>query len=290
MKRIGFVGVGVMGHGMASRLLQAGHPVTVIAHRNRNPIDDLVSKGAGEVSDCEQLARSSDVIVLCVSNSRAVEEVMTAVEPVLRPGMMVVDMGTSRPDSTRTLYRNLSELEVSFVESPVAGGVKQAAAGELGAFVGADAAAFETARPLLEAMCKTIHHFGPPGTGGTAKLLSNYLVFSMVAAVIEVFTKAREAGVDWSKLYDIAICGSGDSGVLRRMIGSAVEGDYRGYVFSVEGTLKDLKYFGEISQSSGGLSELGRAVTQVFEDAVAAGRGGDLLSELLAPDSGNRDT
>lgn len=289
MKRIGFVGAGVMGHGMACRLIQAGYPVCVIAHRNREPIDDLLSKGASEAADYEQLAGTSDIIVLCVSNSRAVEEVAVALRPGLRAGMMVVDMGTSRPESTRSLYRTFADLEVSFVESPVAGGVKQAAAGELGAFVGASPKTFEDVLPLLSAMCKTVHHFGPPGAGGVAKLLSNYLVFSMVATVLEVFTRARDADIDWRKLYDIAICGSGDSGVLRRMIGSAVEGDYKGYVFNVEGALKDMTYFGEMSESMGSLSELGRAVTQVYEKAVADGHGSSLLSELLAPDSAGKN-
>lgn len=289
LKRIGFVGAGVMGHGMASCLLKAGYPVRVIAHRNREPIEDLVSKGAEEAADYATLASRSDVVILCVSNSQVVESVIGELEPSLRPGMMIVDMGTSSPDSTRALYQRLAAREVSFVEAPVTGGVKQAAAGELGALVGADDEAFEAARPLLEAMCKTVHHFGPPGAGNTAKLLNNYMVFGIAALVIEAFGKARDAGVDWQKLYDVVICGSADSGVLRRIIGSAVGGDYRGYVFSVDGSLKDLKYFGELSGSMGGLSELGEAVTHMFEKAVADGHGRRLLSELLAPDVRQHD-
>jgi len=289
MKRIGFVGAGVMGHGMASCLLRAGYPVQVIAHRNRAPIDDLVSRGAEEAGDYAALAAGSDVIVLCVSNSAVVEEVVETLSPALRPGMMIVDTGTSSPDSTRALHDRLEKMEVAFVEAPVTGGVKQAAAGELGALVGAEAAAFDAARPLLGAMCKTVHHFGPPGTGNTAKLLNNYMVFGIAALVIEAFGRAREADIDWQKLYDVVICGSADSGVLRRIIGSAVQGDYRGYVFSVDGSLKDLKYFGALSESMGEMSELGRAVTHVYEKAVADGHGQRLLSELLAPDVHNPD-
>lgn len=287
MTRTGFIGAGVMGHGMASRLLQAGYPVHVIAHRNRQPIDDLVSKGAVEAGDYAELAMASDVIILCVSNSRVVEQVIEALKPALRPGMMILDMGTSSPDSSRALHGTLAELGVSFVEAPVTGGVKQAASGELGALVGAEPEAYEAIRPLLESMCKTVHHFGPPGAGNTAKLLNNYMVFGIAALVIEAFDKARDAGIDWQKLHDVVICGSADSGVLRRIIGSAVEGDYKGYVFSVDGSLKDMKYFGELSESMGGLSELGRAVTHVYEKAVAEGRGGQLLSELLAPEPGH---
>jgi len=289
MRRIGFVGAGVMGHGMAGCLLQAGYPVTVICHRNRRPIDDLVSRGAEEVGSWAELAVGSDVVVLCVSNSQVVEEVVQALGPALRPGMMIIDMGTSSPDSTRGLAAALDEMEVAFVEAPVTGGVKQAAAGELGALVGAAPENFESARPLLEAMCRTVHHFGPPGAGNTAKLLNNYMVFGIAALVIEAFDKARDADIDWQKLYDVVICGSADSGVLRRIIGSAVQGDYGGYVFSVDGSLKDMRYFGELSDSMGGVSELGRAVTNVYERAVAEGRGERLLSELLKPGLNNSD-
>ena len=286
MKRIGFVGVGVMGHGMASRLLDAGYEVVVIAHRNRGPVDDLVAKGAREAASYDALAADCGIVILCVSDSRAVEAVIDRLRTGLRAGMMVIDMGTSSPESTRSIHRELAGLGVAFVESPVTGGVKQAASGELGALVGAGREAFHDARPVLKCMCKTVHHFGPPGAGNTAKLLNNYMVFGIAALVTEAFGRAREAGIDWQKLYDVVICGSADSGVLRRIIGSAVRGDYRGYVFSVNGSLKDMKYFEALSESMGGVSELGRAVTQVYEQAVAEGHGDRLLSELLRPRPG----
>lgn len=286
MTRIGFIGAGVMGHGMASRLIQAGYPVRVIAHRNRAPIEDLLAKGAEEARGYPELAQHSDIIILCVSSSSVVESVMESLRPVLRSGMTIMDMGTSSPSSSRRLAAELAGLDVTFVEAPVTGGVKQAAAGELGALVGADGNSFAAVRPLLDAMCRTVHHFGPPGAGNTAKLLNNYMVFGIAALVIEAFDKARDAEIDWRKLYDVVLCGSADSGVLRRIIGSAVEGDFGGYVFSVEGSLKDMRYFTELSETMGGVSELGKAVTQVYERAVAEGQGEWLLSELLAPATG----
>jgi len=287
IKRIGFIGAGVMGHGMASRLLAAGYPVAVIAHRNRRPIEDLVARGAREADDYAQLAGGSEVIILCVTSSEVVAQVIERLQPALRPGTLIVDMGTSSPESSRRLHARLKEAGVLFLEAPVTGGVKQAAAGELGALVGAEPEVFATARPMLEAMCKTVCHFGPPGAGNTAKLLNNYMVFGIVALVIEAFDKARDAGIDWQKLYDVVTCGSADSGALRRIIGAAVEGDYKGYVFNVDGALKDMTYFGELSGELGGLSELGRAVTKVYEDAAARGQGDWLLSELLARDPDN---
>lgn len=289
IKQIGFIGAGVMGHGMASCLLAAGYPVNVIAHRNRQPIDDLVARGALEAESYEQLAVRTDVLILCVTSSAVVEEVIEQLQASLRPGMMVIDMGTSSPESTRRIHARLKAMDLAFVEAPVTGGTKQAAAGELGALVGAEQDDFDAARPILEVMCKTVHHFGSVGAGNTAKLLNNYMVFGIVALVIEAFDKARDAGVDWEKLYDVVICGSADSGALRRIVGAAVDGDYKGYVFSVEGALKDMKYFGELSEELGGLSELGHAVTKTYESAVDQGRGDRLLSELLAPGSVEQD-
>ena len=284
MERIGFVGVGVMGYGIASCLLAAGYPLTVIAHRNRQPVEDLVANGAAEVGSYAELAAASDIVMLCVSNSQVVESVIAELKPHLRPGMMIVDTGTSRPDSIRRLAVDLEKIDVSFVEAPVTGGVKQAAAGELGALVGASEAAFELAKPLLEVLCKTVHHFGPPGSGNTAKLLNNFMVLGIAALVTESFTKARQADVDWQKLYDVVICGSADSGVLRRIIGSAVENDFKGYVFDLQASLKDIDYFCELSGSMGGVSPLAAAVQDVYDKAVTEGHGERLISELLAPD------
>ncbi len=284
MQRIGFVGVGFMGAGMAARLLDAGHPLTVIAHRNRKPVDELVAFGAKEVFDYGSLARASDTIILCVSGSHVVEHIVEALIPDLRAAMMVIDMGTSRPDSSRKIHERLRQESVSFVEAPVTGGVKQAAAGELGALVGADPPAFATAKPLLEVMCKTVHCFGPPGSGNTAKLLNNFMVLGIAALVTEAFTRADEAGVDWRKLYEVVVCGSADSGVLRRIVGSAVQGDFKGYVFDVNSSHKDMSYFCDLAAGMGGISPLAAAVHDVYTQAVAAGHGERLLSELLGPD------
>lgn len=273
-----------MGHGMASCLLAAGYPLHVVAHRNRQPIDDLISKGAREASTLAELAPNCDVIILCVSNSDVVAQVVNDLLPHLSAGMTVIDTGTSHPEATKQVARQLEDLKVNFVEAPVTGGVKQAAAGELGALVGADETIFEKVRPVLDAFCAQVHHFGPPGAGNTAKLLNNYMVMGLIALITETFTKADKAGVDWQKLYDVVICGSADSGALRRIIGNALEGDFKGYVFDVKGALKDINYFCDMAESLDGKSQLAAAVQQVFIDANAAGHGERLVSELLSPD------
>jgi 3-hydroxyisobutyrate dehydrogenase-like beta-hydroxyacid dehydrogenase len=283
-RRVGFVGVGGMGAGMVDNLLAPGFPVTVLAHRNRAPVEAAMARGAQEAPSPEALAKASDVVILCVRTAEIAEQVVATLRPHLRRNTLVIDCGTSPPETARRLHAALAADGVDFVESPVAGGVRQAAEGALGALVGAEPEALDRARPILSCFCGTIRHFGPPGAGATAKLLNNYLVMGMVALIVETFTKAAEAGVDWRDLYEVALCGAGDSAALRRIIGGAVEGDYRGYVFDVSGALKDVTYYCAMSQTMGGPTQLAEAVRDVFADAAAAGHGDRLLGELLSPE------
>src|SRR5205085_8191453 len=106
--RIGFIGVGMMGHGMGLNILKEKHELWVIAHRNREPIDDLVKRGAYEALDLDTIAAKADVIMLCLSNARVVEETLGKLKPKLRTGQIVIDTGTSDPETTRKLARELA--------------------------------------------------------------------------------------------------------------------------------------------------------------------------------------
>ena len=281
--RIGFVGVGGMGAGMVANLLAANRPVSVLAHRSRGSIEAAVARGAREAASAQALAEGSEVVILCVRTAEITEQVLAALQPHLGRGTLVIDCGTSPPDIARRLHASLAADGIDFVEAPVAGGVRQAAEGALGALVGAEPKAFARAEPVLSCFCRTVRRFGPPGAGATAKLLNNYLVIGMVALITETFAKAADAHVDWNDLYEVALCGAGDSAALRRIVGNAVEGDYGGYVFDVSGALKDITYFRSMSQGMGGPTALADAVHDVFAEAAAAGHGDRLVSELLSP-------
>lgn len=282
-ERIGFVGVGGMGAGMVARLLAAGRPVTVLAHRSRGPVEAAVAAGAAEAASAEALATASDVVILCTRTAATAEETVARLLPHLAAGALVIDTGTAPPEVPRRLHAQLAAQGVGFAEAPLTGGVRQAAEGTLGALVGAEPAVFERARAVLADCCASVRLFGPPGAAATAKLLNNYMVMGIIALVTETFGRARDAGIDWRALYEVATRGSGDSGALRRMVGNAVEGDFRGYVFDVASALKDLDYFDGVAADTGGPSGLSEAVHAVFAGAVAAGHGGRLVSELLEP-------
>jgi 3-hydroxyisobutyrate dehydrogenase-like beta-hydroxyacid dehydrogenase len=284
-ERIGFVGVGIMGEHMAGHLIKAGYPLTVIANRNRAPIEALCAKGAMEAHSLASLVEASDTVILCLPNSDVVAKVMSEIQGALRHGMMLIDCGTSRPHDSAALAERLAAKGVAFVESPVTGGRPQAIEGSNGALVGCAEHDFERAERILSAFCGSVVRYGDVGAGGTAKLINNYMVMGIAALIVEAYDKARDAGIDWAPFYEAMMRGAGRSGVLERMVGGAMDGNMKGYVFHIADALKDVRYFTEMSeQKFGDVSPLAEAVEGVFAQAVEKGQGRWMLSEMLLPD------
>lgn len=282
--RIGIVGLGAMGFGMASNILEKHGQLNILGNRNRAPVEKLVAAGAVECADAAQLARDSDCILLCVPNSEIIENIVQEMGEHLTAGKTLIDTGTSSITATLDLNRRLSQRGVRFAEAPLTGGIKQAAAGELGALVGADSETFEKIEPVLRLFCVSVQHFGDVGSGAQAKFVNNYMVMGIVALVTEAFHVASECDLDWDKLYDVVIRGSGDSGAFRRIIGNGRTGDFKGYVYSVEGGQKDMTYITGFLETLGRNTPLSKSVLALYADAVAAGHGDRLLSEMLRPD------
>jgi len=279
---VGLIGAGMMGHGMAANLLKHGHQVTVIAHRNRAPVEDLVAKGAREAKTLAEVAKA-EVILLCVTTSKVVEDTIRQLKPQLRAGQIIMDAGTSAPAATKKLAHELEALGVAYADIPLTGGPEQAEQGVLGVLCGATDETFARINPLLACFATTIRHFGPPGSGHTAKLISNYLVTGMVALVAEAFGAARQATIDWKDLYEVMLNGSGNSGVLRKMVEPALKGDFDGYRFALANAAKDMGYYAELAEGLGCNSRLTESVAEVFARAVETGHGGRNVSHLLDP-------
>ncbi len=282
---IGFIGVGAMGFGMASNLIDAGHTLRVIAHKKRENVDKLVQRGAIETQTYTDLAENCEILMVCVSESRIVEQIIQEILPSLSGNHMVIDMGTSLPTTTERLYKQLKHHGIDFAESPVAGGAAQAMAGELGALVGAQPEVFDKIQPLLSQFCSEVEYFGEVGCAGRAKLLSNYLVFGMAKLIFETFRAAEVASVDWEQLYRVMLCGSGNSVALQRVIGQAIEGNFKGYIFNVKNTCKDLNYIAQLSEEFKEEVVLSDETRRFFESALEQGFGDHMISELLAPET-----
>jgi 3-hydroxyisobutyrate dehydrogenase-like beta-hydroxyacid dehydrogenase len=286
--QIGFIGVGLMGQGMVTRLLSRGHGVRVMAHRNRAPVEAVKALGASEARDIAELARGAGAVMLCVNDAETVSGLVNSLKPHLREGQIVIDTTTSQPLVTEALARDLARQKVRLADAPMTGGPEQVAVGEAGALVGAERELFSAIEPLLACYCARVHHFGPPGAGHRAKLISNYLVMGMIGVIADSYKAARQAGVDWGKLYDVQLLGSTNSGALKKMVGPALKGDYDGYLFSMVNAEKDMRYYCALAESLGMLSPLAQETYRMFQ--AASRHGTKNVSRLLDPAIGEQQS
>ena len=271
---IGFVGVGLMGHGMAGNLLAAGYPVTVIAHSNRAPVDDLVGRGATEAATLEELAKASTIVHICAPGSPEVEAIVGALAPALAPGSVVVDCSTADPTSTAALAEKLASGGCHMADAPLGGTPVQAEAGELSTMVGADPEVYERLKPVISAWAKTMVHLGPVGTGHKMKLLNNFLAMGYAALYSEALALAAKAGISTGE-FDSVIRGSRmDCGFYQTFMGYALEGNRESHRFTLKNGLKDMRYLEAMADSVGLSNPIGNAVKNSFALALSAGGDG----------------
>lgn len=279
--KIGFVGVGLMGQGMVMRLLAAGHEVTVLAHRNRGPIETVVAQGAQEATEPKALAQDAQIIFICVDGAETVEKIVTSLLPHVKRGQIIVDATTSRPEVSQRLADELDLRGAAFADAPMTGGPEQIRSGEAGALVGAELRVFEIVQPVIASYCSRVEHFGPVGHGHMAKLISNYLACGMIALIADSYGLARKAKVDWRKLYDVQLKGSTNSGALKKMVGPALEGNYDGYLFSIANAAKDMNYYCELANSFDDPAPLAQAAFSLLQARKRKGDGDKNVSRML---------
>ncbi|MGH6928483.1 MAG: NAD(P)-dependent oxidoreductase, partial [Dongiaceae bacterium] len=214
--RIGFIGVGLMGHGMAKNLIEKGYSLTVLGHRNRRPVDDLVGRGAAEAESPADLARRSDIVFLCVTGSPQVEELVFAKGLLdgIAAGTIVADCSTAEPTSTLKVAAAVEARGGRFVDTPLVRTPKEAEEGRLVVMTGGDAKTLEEIQPVLKAFAEIVVHAGPLGAAHKLKLIHNFLALATAAAVAEAIVTAMKSGVDLKAFTDIAVSGGADSVML----------------------------------------------------------------------------
>jgi 3-hydroxyisobutyrate dehydrogenase-like beta-hydroxyacid dehydrogenase len=279
--RIGFIGVGLMGHGMAKNLLLKGFGVTAVAHRHRAPVEDLVRQGAREAPNPADAAREADIVWICVSTSPQVEGIVRNVLTAARPGLIVIDSSTSEPDSTLRLAEECRAKGVTFVDAPLNRTPKEAEEGRLNVMVGADDATFARIKPALQAVAENIFHVGPVGAGHKIKLLNNFLAMSQAASIAEALVAGRKLGVDLDKFREMITAGGVNSGIFQMMVPKSLTGDFTGFQFGIANALKDLRYYTHMTENGGLPSILGEAVHQSFVQAAALGFKDRLIASLI---------
>jgi 3-hydroxyisobutyrate dehydrogenase-like beta-hydroxyacid dehydrogenase len=253
MKKIGMVGIGMMGHGIASNLRKHGHDLTVLDHPGNQPLAGLLAAGVHTATSAKALASHCEVVILCVTGSPQVEAVLTGEAGVLegmRPGTIIIDCSTAIPTSTEKLAARVIAQGGQFLDAPMTRTPKEAAEGRLNLLVGGDATLFETCRPLLSCFAENIVHAGPIGAGHRMKLLHNYVSLGMVTLLAEAAACAQRTGVNAQTLVDVLAMGGGWGAPLERLKPFLLAGDTSGLRFSMANALKDLTYYNAMAQDA----------------------------------------
>jgi 3-hydroxyisobutyrate dehydrogenase len=241
-ERIGFIGLGIMGRGMARNILKAGFPLRVW-NRTASRMDELAAEGAGPASSPGDLAFHSDIIITCVSDTPDVEQVLLGEGGVIhgaRPGSLVIDMSTISPRATQRIAAQLAERHIHMLDAPVSGGSEGAARGTLSIMVGGDVTQFERALPVFQAMGTTITHLGPIGAGQTTKLVNQILVVGHALAMSEALLFAQAGGVDLRKALEAVSGGAAGSWMLSNRGPQILARDWRPG-FTIDLQQKDLR-------------------------------------------------
>jgi 3-hydroxyisobutyrate dehydrogenase-like beta-hydroxyacid dehydrogenase len=282
--RIGFVGIGMMGHGMAKNLLAKGFPLALKLNRDRSRAADLLQAGAKEAKSNADAAANADVVILCVTGSPQVEDIVFGTQGLLeaaRAGLTVIDTSTAEPGSTARIREALAAKGTTFIDAPLARTPKEAEEGRLNTMVGASDADFARVQPVLAAFCENIFHVGPPGAGHTLKLVNNFMAMTIAASIGEAFAVAAKAGVRLDKLFEVVSQGALNSNIFQMMAGGAIQGDLTRMKFSIANAAKDMRYYTHLAESLPVASHIGEAVHQSYLQAVALGLGDRLLASMI---------
>jgi 3-hydroxyisobutyrate dehydrogenase-like beta-hydroxyacid dehydrogenase len=283
--RVGFIGLGLMGHGMAKNLLKNGFPLTVRVHRNRKPAEDILAAGAKEVKTNAEVATASDVVILCVTGSPQIEEIVygqAGILGVAREGLVVIDTSTAEPASTAKIRDELAKKGTKYVDAPLARTPKEAEEGKLNTMVGADDATFAQVKPVLSAYCENVIHVGGPGHGHMLKLINNFIAQAIATATAEACAACAKSGVSIKKLYEVISAGGVNSGIFQMMVGRMLDGgDLTGLKFTLSNAMKDLRYYTHFAESLPTPAIVGEAVHQSLINANLMGFGDKYVASLI---------
>ena len=270
-EKIGFVGVGLMGHGMAKNILAKGFPLAVIGHRNRSPVEDLVKNGAIEAKTPAELAQQTSVIFTCLPGSPQVESAVEQLSVGLQSGTVIVDCSTADPTSTMAIAEKLSEKGVELADAPLGGTPTQAHAGELAAMVGAKDEVYKRIEPIIKTWAKSVVHLGSVGDGHRMKLLNNFLSMGYAALYSEALALAEKVGISIDK-FDSVLQGSRmDCGFYQTYMDHVKNGNLESHKFTLTNALKDMKYLESMADSVNLINPMGNAIKNSFAVAIAAG-------------------
>ena len=271
---VGFIGVGLMGHGMAKNIVEKGWPLKILGHRNRQPVEDLVGRGAVEAKDAAELGRDCDLIFICVTGTPQVEANVFGENGILAgitPGTIVVDCSTTVPESTRKVAQAIAEKGGRFMDMPLNRTPVQAEEGKLAVMYGGEEALFNEVKPVVECFADEFNRCGEVGDAITVKLINNFLALGTAILANEAMAVARKAGVDKEVLYKVITAGGGDSTMFRRMAQNVLHDDDTAFQFTIRNMHKDLTYYTRMAEGLPAIASMAENARQMVTLARVAG-------------------
>jgi 2-hydroxy-3-oxopropionate reductase len=282
MQRIGFIGLGVMGAPMAANLVSAGYEV-VGYNRSKAPVERLVERGGKAAATVKDATTDADVVITMLPASPEVREVVLGEGGVLesaKPGLLLIDMSTIDPDTSIAVAEAGREKDVRVLDAPVSGGEQGAVEAVLSIMVGGDAEAFEAARPVLDALGKTVVHVGPHGAGQTVKAANQLMVAGTISLVSEALVLLQASGVDLERGVEVLAGGLAGNRILDRKAAAMLARDFKPG-FRIDLHHKDMGIALDSARSAGVSLPVTGLVAQLVAAARAQGYGSLDHSALL---------
>ena len=279
---VGFVGVGLMGWGMAKNAVEKGWPLRDIAHRKREAVDDLVERGAREVATLDEMAAEAEIIVLCVTGAPQVQAVVADIVPSARPWLTIIDTSTSEPDVSARLAEELAGRGIAFVDAPLSRTPQHTWDGEATTYVGGPAAVFERIRPLLETWANAVIPVGGAvGSAHAVKLVNNLVALGYAAVWAECYATLERLGIAPGVLREVVTNSGMNCGNFQNFSKYAVEGDPNAHKFSISNACKDLTYYTRMADSLGAATLMSDGALQTLKLGMAMGFGERYLPEMV---------
>jgi 3-hydroxyisobutyrate dehydrogenase len=277
MLRVGFAGLGAMGVPMAKNLHKAGLLAAVWNRTSARATTLAGELGCRAPASLADFALGLDAVVVCVSADADVRSVVAGMAAGLAPGTLVIDCSTVSADTARWAEQLLAARGVAFLDAPVSGGVEGAQKGTLAIMTGGDAAAFDRARPVLQALGKTIEHFGPAGSGQATKATNQIMVAGIIRAVAEAMAFAGAHGLPLDKVIGTLGAGAGSSWYFVNRAPNMVRGAYPAG-FRVKLHAKDLRICRDMAARLGVQLPVVDAMLEEYARLIELGHGDEDIS------------
>ncbi len=292
---IGFIGVGLMGHGMAKNIVEAGYPLRVMAHRKREAVDDLIGRGAVEVGSPKEMAEKSEIVFLCVTGSPQVEGAIRGEDGLLaglQKDSVIVDCSTADPVSTLALAEEIAAAGGHMADAPLSRTPKEAWEGTLDAMVGASPEVFARIRPVIETWAGVIVHLGEVGLGHKMKLINNFIGMGYGALYAEALALARKSGLSAEQFDSVIRPGRLSNGFYETYMKWTLEQDEDAHRFAISNAHKDMAYLANLAVSVGAVNPMQSVVKNAYAAMEAAGEGEryvPMLADFIARVNGLDD-